>query len=280
MKKLLSITWDFNPELVNIFGIEIRWYGLLWTIGLLSAMFIVHKIYQIEKHPQKWFDYLYIYIIVGLIVGARLGHCLFYNPVYYLTHPLEILMTRNGGLASHGGVIGILIGTWLYSRKIHQNMLWVLDRIATPAGLTGSCIRVGNFLNSEVYGKPADLPWGVNFVRDPMWKIPIEYGGSNGLPAHPTQLYEAFLYLIVFAITMFLFWKTDAKKKQGLIFGICIFCVFTGRFLLEYLKNIQEPFEQYLRNSIGMDMGQLLSIPLILAGIYFIVSNTLKRKSL
>lgn len=274
---LAYITWDVNPELFNLLGREVRWYGLCWALGLLFAVWIIQRIYQSEKLPEKWFDSLFIYVVVSLIIGARLGHCLFYDPIYYLTHPVEMLKIWEGGLASHGGAIGIIIGTWLYSRKIKKSILWTLDRVVVAAGLTGACIRFGNLMNSEVYGKPTTLPWGFEFVRDSMWSKPLEMGGSGGLPCHPTQIYEALTYLVIFGIAMYLFWKTNAKEKQGLIFGFCIAVIFIARFFLEYLKNVQEPFELQMRSTIGMDMGQLLSIPFIVSGIW-LVYNAMNKK--
>lgn len=267
---LAYITWNVDPELVSFLGLKIRWYGLCWAIGLLLAVFVVQKIYQSEKLPQKWFDSLFLYVVIGTIVGARLGHCLFYDPGYYLTHPLEILKVWEGGLASHGGAIGIIVGTWLYSRKIHKNILWTLDRVAIPAGLTGAFIRIGNLMNSEIYGKPTTLPWGFNFVKDPSWSMPLDMGGSGSLPCHPTQIYEAILYFAIFGIAMYLYWKTNAKEKTGFIFGVCITLIFLSRFVLEYLKNVQEPFELQMRATYGINMGQLLSIPFIICGIYLV----------
>ncbi|MDU1904083.1 MAG: prolipoprotein diacylglyceryl transferase [Dysgonomonas sp.] len=274
---LAYITWDVSPKLFELFGREIRWYGLCWAIGLLLAVLIIQKIYQSEKLPQKWFDSLFVYVVVSLIIGARVGHCLFYDPVYYLTHPLEMLKIWEGGLASHGGAIGIIIGTWLYSKKIHKTILWTLDRVVVAAGLTGACIRFGNLMNSEIYGKATTLPWGFEFVRDPMWSRPLEMGGSGGLPCHPTQIYEALVYLVIFGVAMYLFWKTNAKQKEGLIFGVCITAIFLARFCLEYLKNVQEPFELQMRATIGMDMGQLLSLPFVLIGGWLIY-RALNRK--
>lgn len=276
---LSYITWNVNPQLFNLFGHEVRWYGLCWAIGLLLAVFIVQKIYDSEKLPQKWFDSLFVYVVVSLIIGARLGHCLFYDPEFYLTHPLEILKIWEGGLASHGGAIGIIIGTWLYSRKIGKSIYWTLDRVVVAAGLTGAFIRIGNLMNSEIYGKPTTLPWGFEFVRDPMWSKPIEIGGSGGFPCHPTQIYEALIYLLIFGIAMYMYWKTNSKDKPGLIFGVAIVLIFIARFFLEYLKNVQEPFEVQMRATMGMDMGQLLSIPFILWGGWLIYRGVNKSKN-
>ena len=270
---LAFITWDVSPQLVNLFGREIRWYGLCWAIGLLLAVWIVQKIYKSEGLPEKMFDSLFVYVVVSLIIGARLGHCLFYDPVYYLSNPLELFKIWEGGLSSHGGIIGIVIGLWLYSKKTHKSILWSLDRIVVAGGLTGACIRIGNLMNSEIYGHSTTLPWGFNFVRDSSWARPIAMGGSDSLPCHPTQIYEALVYLLVFGVAMYLYWKTNAKEKQGLIFGICITMVFVSRFILEFLKNVQEPFEIQMRSTFGVDMGQILSLPFILWGIWLIVTR-------
>lgn len=272
------VRWDVNPELFNLLGREVRWYGLCWAIGLLCAVWIVQKIYESEKLPQKWFDSLFLYVVVSLIIGARLGHCLFYDPVFYLTHPIELIKIWEGGLSSHGGAIGIIVGTWLYSRKIHKSILWTLDRVVVAAGLTGAFIRLGNLMNSEIYGKPTTLPWGFEFLRDPMWWKPLDMGGSGALPCHPTQIYEALVYLAIFALAMYLYWKTNAKEKEGLIFGICISAIFVARFFLEFLKNVQEPFEVQMRASFGIDMGQLLSLPFVLVGIWLIYRAETRKK--
>ncbi|MFT4070512.1 MAG: prolipoprotein diacylglyceryl transferase [Dysgonamonadaceae bacterium] len=275
---LLSITWDVSPTLFNLFGRDVRWYGLLWAIGLIAAVSIVQRIFKSEKIADKWFESLFTYIIIGIIAGARLGHCLFYDPGYYLSHPLKILAIWEGGLASHGGVIGIIIAVYLYSRNItHLSMLWTFDRIVVPAGLTAALIRVGNLMNSEIYGGPTDLPWGFNFINDKEWALPFSEGGSAGLPCHPTQIYEAIIYLIIFGISAYLYWKTNAKEKQGYIIGVAMIGIFVARFLIEYLKNIQEPFELSLRSNIGMDMGQLLSIPFIIWGIWLIYNANRKK---
>lgn len=275
---LASITWDINPELINILGREVRWYGLCWALGLLLGVWILQKMFKSENLPEKWFDSLFMYAVIGLIIGARLGHCLFYSPGYYLSNPIEILKIWEGGLSSHGGAIGIVIGLWLFSRKIKKSILWSLDRVIVVAGLTGTLIRIGNLMNSEIYGKPTTLPWGFEFIRDSWWSRPIEMGGSGSLPCHPTQIYEALIYLAIFGIAMYLYWKTNAKQKQGLIFGICITAIFVARFFLEFLKNVQEPFEIEMRQTIGIDMGQMLSLPFIIWGVWLIYTRTRQVK--
>lgn len=271
---LAAITWDVNPELINFLGREIRWYGLCWAIGLLLAVWILQKMFKSENLPEKWFDSLFMYVVICLIIGARLGHCLFYSPGYYLSNPIEILKIWEGGLSSHGGAIGIVFGLWLYSRKIKKSILWSLDRVVVVAGLTGTLIRIGNLMNSEIYGKPTTLPWGFEFLRDPSWSRPIEMGGAGSLPCHPTQIYEALIYLAIFGVAMYLYWKTNAKQKQGLIFGICITAIFVARFFLEFMKNVQEPFEIEMRHTFGIDMGQVLSLPFIIWGVYLIYTRT------
>ena len=276
---LLSITWDVNPKIFEIFGHEVRWYGLFWTVGLLLAIIIVQKIFKREQLPEKWFDSLFVYMIVGIIVGARLGHCLFYEPHYYLSHPFRILEIWKGGLASHGGVIGIIIAVWLYSRKVtKKSMLWTFDRVMVPTGFTAAMIRIGNLMNHEIYGGPTDLPWGFRFIDNMgqwMHGAPPIYTE----PSHPTQIYEALIYLLVFAITMWMYWKTDARKRQGLILGVGITVIFVARFLIEFIKNVQvEDFEIPLRESTGLIMGQWLSIPFILWGIWLIWHATTQEK--
>jgi prolipoprotein diacylglyceryl transferase len=266
---LSYITWDFNPELVNLFGLwEVRWYGLCWGIGIYCAFLVVQKIYRHEKLPEKWFESLFYYVVIGVIIGARLGHVLFYDPMGYLKDPVTILMVWRGGLASHGGVIGIIIAVWLYSRKItKKSIIWTLDRLVIGACATATLIRIGNLLNSEIFGVPTDLPWAVRFLRSAEYRELVP-GMDRG--CHPTQVYEALTYLALFGLAMWLYWKTTAKNKQGLILGICITGIFLSRFLIEFLKNVQEEFELQWRADYGIDMGQLLSIPFILWGIWLI----------
>lgn len=275
---LAFITWDINPELVNIFGREIRWYGLCWAIGVLCTSYVVQKMYQVEKLPEKWFDSLFVYVLIGLIIGARLGHCLFYDPEYYLSHPIEILKIWEGGLASHGGAIGMTIGIWLFCRNVSKkSIIWALDRLIVGVAIGAAFIRVGNLMNSEIYGGPTTMPWGFNFVRDKSWYLPIADGGAGELPCHPTQIYEALIYFAIFILTMYMFYRTDAKKKQGLILGVSLIGIFLSRFFIEFLKNVQEPFEIQMRASVGINMGQLLSIPFIIWGVW-LVYNALKSK--
>lgn len=272
----LSVTWDVNPTIFEIFGREIRWYGLLWVIGLSLAVYMVQRIYKKEDLPEKWFDSLFIYMIVAIVAGARLGHCLFYETAYYLANPIKILYVWEGGLASHGGVIGIIIATWLYSRKVSkQSMLWTFDRLMVPTGFTAAMIRLGNLMNHEIYGAPTDAPWSFRFIDN----LHYWMRGADPIytePSHPTQIYEALCYLVVFAIAMYLYWKTDAKNRHGLITGVGILIIFIFRFFVEFIKNVQEPFEISMRENYGLIMGQWLSIPFIIWGIW-LIWNALRK---
>ena len=213
------ITWDVNPAIFEIAGREVRWYGLLFALGLLIlGPWIEEKIWKREKLNPEWMNSLYIYVVVGTVLGARLGHVLFYDPAYYLANPLKILAIWEGGLASHGGTLGVIIALWLYSRRVsHKSLLWVLDRIAVPTGLAAALIRLGNLMNSEIFGRPTDLPWAFSFVRSGEYRY-IEYLAQKQtltpeqqqllmgqLGWHPTQIYEALAYLVVFALCLWLY---------------------------------------------------------------------------
>ncbi|RNC65083.1 prolipoprotein diacylglyceryl transferase [Proteiniphilum sp. X52] len=273
---LLTVTWNVDPTLFTVFGREIRWYGLLWVIGLIVAVYMVQRIFKREDLPEKWFDSLFFYMIVGIIAGARLGHCLFYQPAYYLANPVEILKVWEGGLASHGGVIGIIIAVWLYSRKVTRlSMLWTFDRVMVPTGFTAAMIRFGNLMNHEIYGGPTDQPWGFRFVTNlHQWMQGAEPVYSQ--PSHPTQIYEGLAYLAVFAVTVYMYWKTDAKGRKGLITGVGILLIFLFRFFVEFLKNEQVPSEVAMRENTGLILGQWLSIPFILWGMW-LIWNALRR---
>ncbi|MDR0573705.1 MAG: prolipoprotein diacylglyceryl transferase [Tannerella sp.] len=263
---LLEITWTADPVIFSIGTKEIRWYALMFIIGFAIGYKIVERMWKREKINPKWLDPLLYYTLIGTVVGARLGHCLFYAPGDYLSHPVEILKVWEGGLASHGGVLGIIIAICFYSRKVAcKSMLWTFDKLVTPTGLVAALIRFGNLMNHEVYGHPTDLPWGFRFIKNlHAWRQGAEPVFSA--PSHPTQLYEALCYLITFALCMWLYFKKDAWKKEGLIFGIFMICIFTSRFVIEFMKNDQEAFEE----GMALNMGQLLSIPFVLTGIYFV----------
>jgi len=267
----MYITWKVDPELFTLLGREIRWYGLLWVIGLIVAIIIVQKIFEKERLPEKWFDSLFVHMMLGIVVGARLGHCLFYEPAYYLANPLEVFAIWEGGLASHGGVIGIIIAVWLYSKRVtKKSMLWTFDRVIVPTGFTAAAIRLGNLMNHEIYGGPTSQPWGFRFITNiGHWKAGVAEPIFSE-PSHPTQIYEALIYLLVFAITMHLYWKTNAIKRQGLLIGIGMIIIFVSRFLIEFVKHVQVPSEIAMRESTGLILGQWLSIPFILWGLWLV----------
>ncbi len=276
----MYITWDVDPELFTILGREIRWYGLFWVIGLIVAVVIVQKIFEKEKLPEKWFDSLFVYMMLGIIIGARLGHCLFYEPGHYLANPLDILKIWEGGLASHGGVIGIIIAVWLYSKKVtKKSMIWTFDRVIVPTGFTAAAIRIGNLMNHEIYGDVTSQPWGFRFIENiGAWKAGVA-DPIFSAPSHPTQIYEALIYLFVFAITMYLYWRTDAKKKQGLLIGIAMIIIFASRFFIEYIKHVQVDSEEIMRQNTGLILGQWLSIPFVIWGVW-LVWNAFRKNNL
>jgi phosphatidylglycerol---prolipoprotein diacylglyceryl transferase len=271
------INWNADPEIINVFGISIRYYGLLFVSGLILCIFLLGWIYKRESIPAENLEKLSIYSMIGILVGARLGHCLFYEPSYFLSHPLEMILpitfppdggikfTGYQGLASHGGVLGLLIALYIYSRKTNHAMIDTLDLIAVVSGLSFGFIRLGNFMNSEIIGNPTTLPWGVIFER------------VDNIPRHPTQLYEAISYFIIFAFMMLLYKKMRARLKNGFLFGLGAVLFFTARLLIEFLKENQVGFE----DKMTLNMGQLLSLPFIAVGFGFIVYGLIKtRKSI
>lgn len=266
---LNTILWDVDPALFSFLGREVRWYGLLFGLGLFFlGPWIVARIWKKEQLPQNWYDKLFWYVVLGTVLGARLGHCFFYEPLYYLANPVEIFKVWEGGLASHGGTLGIIIAIWIYSRKVsHKPMIWTLDRLAVPVGLVAALIRIGNLMNSEIFGRPTTLPWGFQFMRSP------EYLSLNtSLGCHPTAIYEALAYLVVFGVCMWLYWKKDAARhRPGLIVGFFLFGTFIARLIIESVKLVQEPWETDMVQVIGLNQGQLLSIPFIAAGLYLII---------
>lgn len=264
------ITWTVNPNLIDSF-VTVRWYGLAFAIGFWIGYEIMWRIFRHEGAPEKWLSSLFIYVVVATIVGARLGHVFFYDWSYYSQHLGEIFKIWEGGLASHGGTIGIIIAIFLYSRFVtHRSPLWTFDRLVIPIGLVGAMIRLGNLMNHEIYGGPTDLPWGFCFIANVnRWMQGAEPVFT--VPSHPTQIYEALCYLALFGLLMWMYWKHNAQRRPGLIFGIFLTVLFSARFFIEYIKNVQESWEISLRQSCGMDMGQVLSIPFIIIGIALII---------
>jgi prolipoprotein diacylglyceryl transferase len=257
------IHWNVNPEIFRIGSFAIRWYGLLFASGFFFGYIIMDKFFKIEKVPQEVLDKLTIYMAIGTVVGARLGHCLFYEPEYYLSHPSEIIKIWHGGLASHGAAVGILIAIWLFSRNTKKPYLWVIDRVVIVVALAGFFIRMGNLMNSEIYGIETSLPWGFIFERN-----------GETVPKHPTQIYEGLSYLLLFIALYTLYMRKKGKVQNGLIFGIFLIVLFTARFFIEFIKEDQVAFEAGMK----LNMGQILSIPFILFGIYLVIAVTQKKK--
>ena len=270
------INWNPDPEIFNLFGLSIRYYPVFFVAGLILCLYLLGWIYKQEKLPEKDLSLLSTYAFIGILVGARLGHCLFYEPDYYLSNPLEMLLpiklvdgggfkfTGYRGLASHGGTLGLIIALIFYSRKTKHNIIDTLDLIAVVAGLGAGFIRLANLMNSEIIGMPTSKPWAFIFHR------------VDQLPRHPAQLYEALAYFLIFGITITLY-KTKRKQlKNGFFFGLTLALIFIARFFIELIKERQVAFEE----TMALDMGQLLSLPYILLGLGFIIYGIWKtRKS-
>lgn len=297
------VTWNIDPILIHIGDGGIRWYGLLWAIGIYICYLIELKMYKHENCPPEWIDKLFMWMVIGLIIGARVGHCWFYewhdvtlpgmkaycqymgistDPVQifgwtinyrnpYIEHPFKLLKIWEGGLSSHGGAFGLLTAAWLLNKKVfskepkfHTSLLWIMDRLVVGVCVTATLIRLGNLMNSEIYGTPTDLPWGFIFVRD-----------GQTVPCHPTQIYEMLYCIVAFVVTWLMYWKGKAYKREGLLLGVFLEIIFFTRFMLEFIKNDQELFEaDHLLN-----MGQLLSLPFVIWGIYLII-RAYKRPAL
>ena len=261
-----TITWDFDPEIFSIGNHGVRWYGLMIALALFTGYFIFKRYLHGDKFTSDMVDRLLVYVAIAGIVGARLGHCFFYEPEYYLKNPLEILKIWKGGLASHGWAIGLPLALWLYHRKYKIPFLWLMDRIVIVVALACAFIRMGNFFNSEIYGLPTSLPWGVEFVRDRL------YDNTTGellpiVPRHPTQLYEALSYFLIFIASFVLYRKRNREIRDGIIFSGTMITLFIARFFIEFVKNDQVAFEA----GMSFNMGQLLSLPFIFAGIGIII---------
>lgn len=264
------VTWTAHPIIYHLStpwgDLDLRWYALMFIVGFAIGVKLMEKYYRLDgKDPERVYS-LFLYCFFGTLIGARLGHCLFYNPDYYLAHPLEILMTWKGGLASHGGTLGVFVAVLMYARKDRLPALFVLDRLGIAVAPVAALIRVGNLFNHEIYGHETDVPWAFRFItnlgayeagREPVFTA----------PSHPTQIYEALCYLAVFFINVWLYRRFKAGQRPGLLLGSFFTLVFGSRFLIEFVKNVQEDFEE----GMMLDMGQLLSIPFIIAGVWLIV---------
>jgi prolipoprotein diacylglyceryl transferase len=244
------IQWNIDPEIFRFGFFAIRWYGLCFALAFILGFQIMERIFQKEKVREELVESLFIYSVVGTLVGARVGHCLFYEPEVYLTDPIRILKIWEGGLASHGAAVGVFTALALFCRRFHISFLWLVDRQCIAAALAGGLIRLGNLFNSEIVGKPAQIAWSFVFSR------------VDQLPRHPTQLYESLTYFSTAAVLAWLYRKGNKGEKRGFLFGIFLIVVFGSRFLWELLKENQVSFE----SSLPINMGQILSIPLLLTG--------------
>lgn len=249
------IEWSVNPEIFSIGRFAIRWYGLLFALTFVIGYYIIGAIFKNEGMPEKATDQAATYMLISTIIGARLGHCLFYEPGYYLNNPISILKVWEGGLASHGAAIGILIGLYLFSRKNKKTYLWTLDRVIITVALAGFLIRTGNLFNSEIYGHATNVPWAFIFTRD------------DNIARHPTQLYEALVNLLIFFYLLRYYWKRGGKVAEGYLFSMFLILIFTSRFIIEFYKEPQMNFE----NNLILNMGQSLSIPFIVGGVLILI---------
>ncbi len=244
-------TWSANPVAISFGPIHVFWYGILFASAILAGLQFMKWVYKIEGKDEKMLESMFLYVVIGIVVGARLGHVLFYDPSYYFAHPAKIIAVWEGGLASHGGGAGVLIALYLFAKKYKLNYLWLLDRVAIPTALFGFFVRMGNFMNSEIVGKPTDVPWAVVFTRVDL------------LPRHPAQLYESFSYLFIFLLLTYLYTTKRNSLKNGFLFGLFLVLIFTVRLLVEFVKVKQADYDT---SFLMMTTGQALSIPFLLAG--------------
>lgn len=280
------ITWNADPVLLHFGDGGIRWYGLLWAVGIYLCYLIQLRLYRNEGCPEDWTDKLFVYMTLGVIIGARLGHCWFYewhltdNPLQlfawninyrnpYIENPLLLLKIWEGGLSSHGGAFGLMFAAWLLNKRhfskdkrFNTSLVWIFDRLVIGVCITATLIRLGNLMNSEIYGTETTMPWGFIFVRD-----------GQTTPHHPTQIYEMMYCMTAFVVTWLMYWKGKCYKRKGLIFGTFLLIVFVTRFLLEFIKLDQEDFEA----GMMLNMGQWLSLPFIIWGVYLIVQACRKE---
>jgi prolipoprotein diacylglyceryl transferase len=257
------IDWTVAPEIFTLGPIEVRWYGLLFASGFVFGYFIMSSFFKREGIPLELLDKLATTMVIATVIGARLGHCLFYEPDYYLSNPIEILYIHKGGLASHGAAIAILLALGWFSFKHKKHFFWVVDRIVIVVALAGVMIRTGNLMNSEIYGHETDLPWGFIFHR-----------AGEFVPKHPTQIYEALSYLLIFGLLLLIYRKQGGKTTNGFITGLFLTLLFGARFLIEFVKEDQVQFEA----NMSLNMGQWLSVPFILIGIGLMVYTQVNKR--
>jgi prolipoprotein diacylglyceryl transferase len=259
---LQHLVWDLDPVFFSIGPLTVHWYGVLFATAILSGLQVMKWIFQAEKQDLSALDNLLVYIVVGVIVGARLGHCFFYDPGYYFANPMKILAIWEGGLASHGGALGAIIAAGIYSKKHSMNFLWLLDRLTICTALFGFFVRSANFVNSEILGTPSNVPWAVVFAR------------IDNVARHPSQLYEAFAYLAIFFVLVVIYKQKKAQPPQGSILGFGLILIFTARFLIEMLKEKQAAYTA----DIALTAGQMLSIPFFIAGVVLVILSVKNAK--
>lgn len=264
IKKMLQyITWNVSPEIGSIGPLTFRWYGLLFAAGFLVGLYMVRRMFKAENAPEAWLDKAFIYVVVGAVVGARLGHVFFYDWEYYSKNLTKIPAVWEGGLASHGGAIGIMLALWIFSARVSKkSILWIMDKVVVPTALAGCFIRLGNLMNSEILGKATTASWAFIFVSE------------DNVPRHPVQLYESLSYLLSFFLLYYIYWKTNKREKPGYIFGLFLVLIFGFRILWEYFKESQGGIESAFGNI--MSTGQLLSVPFVLIGLYFVLRKNPK----
>lgn len=270
----LFINWNPDVVALHLGSFAVRWYSVCWCIGLMSVYLLEHKLFKEQRIPEEKFDPLFLYCFLGILIGARLGHCLFYEPEYFIPHPLEMILpmrrdalgdwhfTGYEGLASHGGTIGLITALYLYVRKTKLNLMHVLDNIAIVTPICACAIRIGNLMNSEIIGKQTDLPWAFIFERVDM------------VPRHPGQLYEAICYAIFFFVGWYFYRTRPQKVGSGFFFGLCLTLIFTSRIFIEYTKENQVDFE----SGMIFNMGQLLSVPFVIIGLYCMLGGKYCKK--
>jgi prolipoprotein diacylglyceryl transferase len=278
------VIWNVSPELFHLGPLTVRYYGLFFALAFIVGYRIMNYVYKREGQTEAELDRLSIYVVVSIVVGARLGHVLFYQPDYYFAHPIEILEVWQGGLASHGAAIAMLIGMYIYSRRPNiPSYMWILDRISLTIPIGGAFVRFGNLMNSEIYGIPTKLPWGFVYMRDaneveklmflPEWShhaVKWQSALPQGVHAnHPTQIYEGLGYFLIFLLVYYIYRRQGAALKPGRIFSLVIILIFTLRLIVESIKLDQVDFE----HGLPLNMGQILSIPFIAIGIFILIRS-------
>ena len=261
----LLVHWNVGPEAFSLGPLTVRWYGILYGCAFIASYYAFRELLKFDKVPEDFADRALIYMILGTVIGARIGDCFFYHPKYYLQNPLEIFAVWKGGLSSHGGACGILTALYLFGRKTNKPYIWVLDRVVIVIGVAGFFIRMGNLMNSEIYGHTTTLPWGFVFERN-----------RETLPKHPTQIYEALYYALTYLTLRFVYRKCDNRPRPFLVFGLFLIMVFVFRFCIEFIKNPQEDFEQ----NMMFNMGQWLSTPFIILGVISLFISSRQKKPL